>query len=216
MRDLDSEMLHELNARKHCNIYRKGSAIFHQGNTPMGMFSVFSGKVKLFKTDDLGKEQIIRLAKPGDSIGYRSLLSGEAYHLGAEALEDTRACFIPKALFSDLMNKGGNMFTHIIKLLSEDLKQAEHRIAALAGKPVRERTAEALLVLRNFYGTTDDGVTIDIAISREDLAQMVGTATESVIRMLSEFKADHLIEIKHKNISVTNLSGLEKVANVQD
>ena len=216
MHNLETPLLQELNLRKHCNIYKKGTTIFHEGNASLGMYSIFSGKVKLFKTDEQGREQIIRLARPGDSIGYRSLLSGEPYNVAAEALEDVRACFIPKSLFNELLKNSGNLFENIIMLLADNLKQAEERIAALAGKPVRERTAEALLMLRTFYGTAPDGETLDISLSREDLAKMVGTATESVIRMLSDFKNEQLIEIKNKNIAVKNVSGLQKVAHIYD
>lgn len=216
MRDLEETLLGELNDSKHCNIYMKGDTIFREGNNPMGLFAIYSGKVKVYKTGEQGKEQIIRMAKAGDPIGYRSLISSESYMASAEVLETSRICFIPKSVFKNLMQTSNKLYARIIQVLSEDLKVAEDRVAAMATKSVRERTAEAILMLHNYYGTEADGKTMAITLSREDLANLVGTATESLIRMLSEFKNDKMIELKDKKITVTDLKKLERTANIAD
>jgi CRP-like cAMP-binding protein len=216
MRDLESHLLDELHESKHCNKYEKGDIIFHENNYPMGLFAVYSGKVKIYKTNEYGKEQIIRLARPGDPLGYRSLISGDTYQATATVLETSRICFIPKTMFTNLMQTSTKLFARIIEVLSDDLKLAEGKISALATKTVRERTAEALIILKNYYGLEPDGITLSIQMSREDLANMVGTATESLIRMLSEFKADKLIVLKEKKIQLINIPKLQMVANMQD
>jgi len=216
MRDLEEHLLDELHEHKHCNKYDKGDIIFHENNYPLGLFAVYSGKVKIFKTNEYGKEQIVRMARPGDPLGYRSLISGETYQATAAVLETSRICFIPKSVFSNLMQTSTKLFSTIIEVLSSDLKIAESRMAALATKTVRERTAEALIVLKNYYGLEPDGTTLSIQMSREDLANLVGTATESLIRMLSEFKADKLINLKDKKIELLNIPKLQLMANLQD
>lgn len=216
MANLEGDKLECLDQEKSCNVFRKGDVIFHEANRPMGVFSIYSGKVKLYKTSELGKEQIIRLAKPGDSIGYRSLVSGEPYMATAEALEDSRICFVPKSVFQDLLTDGNGVFQKLMQIMSEDLKLAEDRIVSMATKTVRERTAEALLMLKNFYGLKADGKTLDISLSREDLSNLVGTATESLIRMLAEFKADKLIDLQDRQILLLNIPKLTSVAKIQD
>jgi len=170
MADLQPEKLDCLDQEKSCNVFRKGDVIFHEANRPMGLFSIFSGKVKLYKTSELGKEQIIRLAKPGDSIGYRSLISGDPYMATAEALEDSRICFVPKSVFKDLLDEGDGVFQRLMQVMSDDLKVAEDKIASMATKTVRERTSEALLMLKSYYGLRADGKTLDVSLSRKILA----------------------------------------------
>ncbi len=216
MADLQPEKLDCLDQEKSCNVFRKGDVIFHEANRPMGLFSIFSGKVKLYKTSELGKEQIIRLAKPGDSIGYRSLISGDPYMATAEALEDSRICFVPKSVFKDLLDEGDGVFQRLMQVMSDDLKVAEDKIASMATKTVRERTAEALLMLKSYYGLRADGKTLDVSLSREDLSNLVGTATESLIRMLAEFKADKLIDLQERQILILDAHKLALVAKVQD
>jgi len=216
LRDVEKQSIDEVMERKHCNVYRKGDVIFHEGNYPMGLFCIFSGKIKLYKTNEQGKEQIIRLAKSGDPLGYRSLIANETYQMAAEALEDSRICFIPKSTFDNLVKQTDKVFPAIMQLMSSELKMAEKQLAAMASKTVRERTAEAILLLKNFFGLKADGKTIDVMMSREDLAGMVGTATESLIRMLSEFKNDHIIELVEKRIVILDMKKLQSTANLFD
>lgn len=216
MGSLQEDKLHKLDHEKSCNVYRKGDVVFHEGNRPFGLYNVFSGKVKLYKTSEYGKEQIIRLAKSGDPIGYRSLVSGEPYMATAVAIEDSRICFIPQQTFGELMEEGHGVFQRLMQIMADDLKIAEDRIASMATKTVRERTAEALIMIKNYYGIKDDGKTLDVALSREDLANFVGTATESLIRMLAEFKTDKLIDLKDKQILLLDIPKLTHIANIQD
>lgn len=216
MAELQDEKLECLDSEKSCNVYRKGDIIFHESNRPMGLYSIFSGKVKVYKSSEIGKDQIIRLAKAGDPLGYRSLISGESYSATAEAIEDSRICFIPKSFFNDVLENGTGVFQRLIRIMTDDLKLAEDRIASMATKTVRERTAEALIMLKNYYGLKPDGQTLDVNLTREDLSNLVGTATESLIRMLAEFKADKLIDLKDRQILILNAPKLAHLANIED
>ncbi|HQV00201.1 MAG: Crp/Fnr family transcriptional regulator [Bacteroidia bacterium] len=214
--DLGKEDLDTINNNKGCNTYQKGQIIFYEDAIPHGLFCINNGKVKVSQAGEAGKEQIVRLAKEGDILGYRALLSGEKYSCSATALDTTSICFIPKQTFFGLIDKNANLSKEILKLLSHDLRKAEHKITDLAQKPVRERLAEALLFLKETYGLEPDDATLDVVLSREEIANIVGTATETTIRLLSEFKQDKMIDLKGKKITFLNLPSLIKTANIND
>jgi CRP/FNR family transcriptional regulator, polysaccharide utilization system transcription regulator len=214
--DLENCYLEEISERRNVNQYKKGSIIFHENNYPLGLYGIYNGKVKLYKTAETGKEYILRLAKEGDVLGYRSLISGEKYEVSAMALEDCQVCFVPKQVFMDVLRQSHNLTEKIIAILSCDLKSAQTKVADLAQKSVKERVAETILMLKQFYGLETDGKTINVTLSREDLANLVGTATETLIRSLSEFKKNKVIDLKAKKIAILNEKLLERMANNYD
>lgn len=214
--DLNARELEKITQNKGGNLYQKGQNIFFEGTYPSGLFCIHSGKVKVYKIDSTGKEQIVRLAKTGDIVGYRSLISGESYSSFASPWEDSLICFIPKEVFFQLLHTNSNLAIKVMKQLSYDLKTAEQHVANMAQKPVRERMAEALLILKEYYGVENDGKTLSISMTREDLANLVGTATESVIRFLSEFKRQQLIELSGRNIKILNKAALARIADIYD
>ncbi len=178
------------------------------------MFCINRGKIKIYKLGESGKEQIVRLAKEGDIIGYRALVSGEPYRGSAEALEDALLCHIPKESFYAIMENDGSFSMRFMQLLCQELGEAEARLLDLAQKSVRERLAEVLLILKEKFGFEDNNYTLNITLTREDLANIVGTATETVIRLLGEFNKEKLIELRGKKIRLINIPGLIKVANI--
>ncbi len=213
--NLKSDEIDIINENKGCMIYKKGHEVFQEGGIPFGLFCINKGKVKLFQLGEDGKEQIIRFANEGDIIGYRALLSNDKYSATCTTLEDSSICQIPREIFFKLIEKNASLALQMLKLLGSNLKQAETKITELAQKPVRERVAEALLFLKETYGIDKDGV-INVTLSREEIASIVGTATETTIRLLSEFKHDKLIELSGKKIKIINLKELVKTARVFD
>lgn len=207
---------HDMSIDKSSTYYKKGQLVFYEGNRPSGLYCINKGKIKLYQIGASGREQIVRLAKEGDVLGYRALISGEVYNASAAAIEDSLICFIPRKTFFDLLQVNSELSTRVMQLLSHDLKSAETRITGLAQKPVRERLAETLLMLQQFYGTEKDGATINATLTREDMANIVGTATETAIRLLSEFKSEKLIDLEGKKIKVLNHDRLLKAAKVYD
>ncbi|MBL7890782.1 MAG: Crp/Fnr family transcriptional regulator [Bacteroidia bacterium] len=205
-----------LRDNKGCTTFKKGQVIFNQGGMPHGIFVVYSGKVKLFQLAENGREQIVRMAKPGDIIGYRSLLSSENYASTAVPIEESNICYIPKKLFWSLMNSNQDLSLQIMKLLSSDLKRAEHSITNIAQKPVKERLAEALLFLKETYGLEQDEMTIGVVMTREDMANFVGTATETAIRLLADLRHDNIIDFVGKKIKIINYRKLIDLANLDD
>ncbi|MGL6022726.1 MAG: Crp/Fnr family transcriptional regulator [Chitinophagaceae bacterium] len=188
--------------------YKKGNSLFIEGHFAKGIYIIQKGKVKLAYTGINEKEQIIRLMKKGDLVGYRALINDEPYQASAVAIEDCFICFIPKDLFLDVLQKSPMMCFNIAKLLCKDLKFAEQRIVSLTQKNMRERMADALLFFIKEYGFSKDGQTIDVIFSRSEISDFVGTSIESAIRILSEFQKDKIIELDRKKINIINYNKL--------
>jgi len=213
---LTDAQVKDMTVEKNCSIFKKGQIVFNEGNRPEGMYCISKGKIKLYQTGEEGKEQILRLAKDGDILGYRSMISGEPYSASAAVIEEAIVCFVPKNTFFDFLRSNAELSTKMMQLLSHDLKEAESRITGLAQKPVRERMAETILMLREFYGVEKDNKTINAALSREDIANIVGTATETAIRILSNFRSEKIIDLRDKRIKITDHEGLVKAAHIYD
>lgn len=207
--------LEKLNAEKTADIYKRGTIIYNEGSRITGCYCIFSGIIKIYKTGIDGKEQIIRFAKQGDLIGFRSVLSKELACTTAKVIEDSIACFIPADTFIDLIKSNGNFSLELLQLTCRELGEANEYITDIAQKTVRERLAEILIRLQNDFGL-DKHKVLQILLTREELANIVGTATESVIRLLSEFKQDNLIDLNGRKIIILNKSGLTRIANMYE
>lgn len=205
-----------LSEAKVCSVYKKGQVIFHEGAYPFGVYCINDGKIKLSHSGDDGREQIVRLVKAGDIMGYKALLSNERYTATATALEDSSICFVPKDLFLNILQKDASLSFEMMRILSSELRKAELKITHLAQKPVRERLAETLLFIKETYGLEADGHTLSVRLSREEIANLVGTATESAIRLLSEFKKDGMIELEGKKIRLLDIPEIIRTANLQE
>lgn len=192
-----------LDARKTTRTYRKGDVIFREGQQPVGLFSILSGKVKLYKTGDEGREQIVRLARSGDVIGYRAMAAQEPYFATASALETSKVVLIPIDEIQRMLETSGSLALFMIRQLSQDLKEAEAKMLDLAQKPVKDRLMETLLLLRETYGVMD-GVPglIHVELTREELASMVGTATETLIRAIHDLKEEGKVETVGRRIRI--------------
>ncbi len=211
----EHERMEEIEALKICSSFKKGESIFREGSYASGVYCINAGKIKLAMMGSEGKEQIVRMAKPGDIIGYKALLSGDRYSATATAIEDCNICFIPREIFLVILQKDAGLSFEMMKLLSNELKQAEEKITHLAQKPVRERVAETILFLKETYGIDKDNQ-INILLTREEIANLVGTATETAIRLLSEFNKDHIIELSGKKIKILDADKLVRTANLYD
>lgn len=199
------------------NTYKAGQILFYEGNRAFGVYCIYAGRVKLYKTGHGGRLQIVRLAGPGDLLGYRSLFADEPYSATAEAMEDATVCFIEKSIFIPLLSQEPNLAMKMIRKLSQELRQAEDRMTGIAQKPVRERLAELLLLLRETYGKSNggEGTEITLALSREEMAEMIGTTQETVIRLLSEFKSRKFIKLDGRHITITDPKPLRRIAHIE-
>lgn len=213
LKHFSKEELSELSHEKKVLIYKKGDLIIEEGATPKGIYYIDKGTAKMFKLGFNGKEQILRFIKTGDILGYRSILSKQPYGASATAMEDTEACFIPEKFFLKVLEHHPKLAFDILRRISEDLGESAQTITFLAQKTVRERLAEVLLLLEKKLGTDKDGF-IKISLTREEMANLIGTATESAIRLISEFKTDHLIEVEGRKIKILDHQKLVKLGHV--
>jgi CRP-like cAMP-binding protein len=212
-RYLSREETDLMNFEKEFRQYKRGDVLYNEGSRISGFYCINSGIIKVFKTGLDGKEQIIRFAKPGDIIAYRSVLSNEVACTSAKVIEDCKVCFIPSEILISLVKSNSNFAFEILKLACHELGEANSFITDIAQKTVRERLAEILLLLIHDFGLDDQNY-LQITLTREELANIVGTATESVIRLLSEFKADKIVELNGRKIRILNKKHLEKISNV--
>ena len=193
--------------------FNKGEALFEEGSNVDGIYFIENGTAKLYKLGFNRKEQILRFIKEGDIIGYRALLIDEAYQATAEAMSDLQAIFIPSDVFLHLLEVDSQLSYTMLQKISFELGESSNTVTFLAQKTVRERLAEVLLLLEQKLGTDPEGF-IKISLTREEIANLIGTATESAIRLISEFKQDDYIAVEGRNIKILNHEKLKKLAHV--
>lgn len=204
--------LKQLSENREIRVYKKKDDIYKEGTYPKGIYFINKGKVKTYQTNELGKELITELHKEGDFIGYLSLLRDEKYTNTAMALEESEIFMIPKEDFFSLIYKNAEVSRKFIEILSNNLLENEKQLVKLAYNSVRKRVAEALVKLSDKYKKEGEQK-FSMNVSREDLANIVGTATETVIRTLSDFKEENFIEVSGGKITIVNYDKLAKMRN---
>ena len=211
---LDKADILYLTEQKTVRIIRKDDFVYEQGHNPQGIYCLREGKIKLFKNGKDGREHIVRIALPGEFVGLKALVSGNAHSVSAVAIEDSIICFINKADFLQLMVKYPEFTRSIIRILSKLLDEAEARLISMAYKPVRERLAETLLFLHRIF--FPQGVGGYLNLTRMDLANIIGVAPETVIRLLSDFREENLITLKGRKIFLVDPLRLQTIANIKE
>lgn len=206
------EELKELSENSLVNFYKKKETIYQEGNYPKGVYLINRGKVKTYRSNDFGKELITCLYKEGDFFGFLPLIEDKKYQDTAQALEDSEICMIPKDDFMALMLKNSEVSKRFFQMISNDLEEKEQQLLKLAYNSVRKRVAEALSTLYDRYRRETDNE-FTISISRDDLANLAGTATETTIRTLSDFREEGLVEIQGSRITIKNYERLSGMKN---
>ena len=206
------EALKKLSEKHELKTVKKKEEIYSEGAFPKAIYFVNKGKIKTFRSNEAGKELITELHKEGDFFGYLALLQNEKYSSSATALEDSEVYIIPKDDFFSLLLRNSDVAKKFIELLSNNLIENEKQLIKLAYNSVRKRVSEALIKLSDTYKKPDEK-TFSMNVSREDMANLVGTATETVIRTLSDFKEEGLIDIKGGTITILNYEKLSKMKN---
>ena len=181
--------------------YKKKELIFAEGDDAMGVYFLKSGKVKVYMSHEIGRDLIIQLVHDNEFFGFLPLLQHGKHSASAEVLEDSEVVFYPKSDFYKLIDGSYDVLKEVVSLLSNKVKEEQERLMKLAYSSVRKRTADALLHLKERY-EKDDSKPFTMAIARDDLASIVGTATESLIRTLSDFKQEGLITIDGSRITI--------------
>ncbi|MFD0836979.1 Crp/Fnr family transcriptional regulator [Mariniflexile aquimaris] len=210
LKSLSKEELVRISNCKTTRVIKKGEVIFEEGEIINGVYCVKDGICKLSKLSENGKDQIVKMVVKGQLIGQRSLITEEASNLQAVALNDMEVCFIPRHEIINDLQTNPRFSYDVLKEMAHDLKEADDIIVNMAQKSVRQRLAETLVYIQESFGVNPDK-TLSVLLSREDFANIVGTATESAIRVLSQFKKEGLISIIGKQIRIDDVEGLKRV-----
>ncbi len=208
---MTKEELKRVSDTKVTRTFKKGEALFEEGDKLNGVFCVRDGVSKLSKLSANGKDQIVKLATKGEVMGQRSVIVEESANLSAVAVNDMEVCFIPKEAIVTTLHTNPDFTYEVLRHMAHDLKEADDVIVNMSQKTVKQRIAEAFLYLRNNYGEDEEGY-LSLTLSREDIANVVGTATESCIRIISEFKKKGLLKSSGKKLGIADLKGLEDLA----
>ena len=191
--------------------HKKGEFIYRENTRISGCYFLYSGTVKIFQTGQRGKDQIIRFGKPGDIFGFRSVIRNEAACTSVETLSDCVLCHIPNTALLHTLSHSPGFAYEMMQIACKELGDANHYIRDIAQKSVKARLAEVLLFLADEFGLEDDG-TLRLNISREDLSNFVGTATETLIRLVSELKTGKIVDAKGRKITLLNIPELKRMA----
>ena len=210
--ELTKEELIRVSGCKTSFFIKRGEVLFDEGKYINGVFCIKEGVCKVTKMSTNGRDQIVKLVKRGDLLGERSLISEEVANLKATAINDMEVCFIPKEEIIRDLKSNTNFSMSVLKEMADSLKEADNIIVDMAQKTVKQRLAETLLFLKKSYGSSNTEEPLNIELSREDIANIVGTATESAIRLLSLFKKEKLIDLKGKDIFILNSNKLQQIA----
>lgn len=194
--------------------YKKNETIYCEGETPTHLMCLLTGKVKIYKDGVGGRSQIIRMIKSVEYFGYRAYFAKEDYLTAAAAVEPSVICFIPMNIIMTLVGQNSNIAMFFIRQLSVDLGIADERTVNLTQKHIRGRLAESLLFLRDSYGLEEDGSTLSIYLSREDLANLSNMTTSNAIRTLSNFANERLITIDGRKIKIIDEDKLKKISKI--
>lgn len=212
--DLPLEDVELLNAHQTEQIYKKGEIIFREGAYPAGIFYIISGKVKKYKLDKDGKEHIIYVANTEELLGYHAILSEDRYPDSAAAIEESRIAFIPKEDFLAALDQSSILNKRLLKTLSHEFAVLANSLSMFAQKSVRERLALQLVVLREKYKVNfKPGMPVEINMSRDDLASLIGTGRENIVRVLTEFKESGILETKGRKIIIKDVNQLIGIAD---
>lgn len=199
---LSDEDIQLLEQKRKVTTYKKNQPIFIEGTHPAGVYCIHTGKIKVFTMGESGKEQIIRIASKGDVVGFRAIFSEDVFRLSATALEKCEVSFIKIDTFKEQIHINPVLLQSILKEISKESGERAEFIKTMAQKTVRERLAIILLVLEGIYKEEM------INLTREDLANFVGTATETLIRLLRDFKDEELIEVHGRKIKLINVKNI--------
>lgn len=215
LNDLPENDLSLLKKNMVTHTYHKNEKLFREGSHPTGIYYIAKGKVKKYKTDTDGKEQIFYVCKSGEFLGYHALICEEQYTDSASILEESIISFIPKKDFLNTIEHSHVLSNRLLKCMSHEFGVLVNGITMHAQRTVRERLAFSLIILRDKYKREDqDGQAVELTLSRADLAKMVGTARETLTRLLHDFKVENLTETQGRKIILKNPMEISKMANL--
>ncbi len=212
---LEKEALKDVSDHKIMNSYKRGQILFHEGNPAFGVYCISQGKVKLTKNNENGKETLLKISGPGEMIGFQYIMQSGVNDVTATALEETKICFLDRVYLQKVIQDENSCAMELLSHVARDMAYLQERVNGFQNKNVRERVAYLLLDLNKRFGAdSSEGRRLNIQLSREDMARMLGIATETLIREISQLKEEGIIEQDGKTIILTDLKELETTVGV--
>ena len=211
---LDENGRKEIMANAKIREFKKNEVIYYEEEIPKDLMCLLKGKVKIYKNGVGGRNQIIRMIRPIQNFGYRAYFARQPYVTAAAAFEPSAICFIPMEIVERQVMTNHKLAMYFIRELSVDLGIADERIVNLTQKHIRGRLAESLIFLLENYGLDEDGATISIYLSREDLANLSNMTTSNAIRTLSNFVEEHIIALDGRKIKIIDEERLRKISKI--
>jgi len=211
---LSPQQQEELKANISIQHFKKNEELYQEGEVPQMLHCLISGKVKIYKDGIGGRTQIVRVIKPVEYFGFRAYFANQNYVTSAAAFEASTVCLIPIELIEKWMRENYRLAMFFIHLLAVEVGNADQRTVNLTQKHIRGRLAESLIFLRDNYGLEEDGATLSIYLSREDLANMSNMTTSNAIRTLSAFAQEKIIAIDGKKIKIIDAESLERINKI--
>jgi CRP-like cAMP-binding protein len=213
--NLNPHLTQLLDQKKISRPYKRKQILFFEGNPAQGIYCLKSGRVKLYKTGPEGKQYILQVAGPPEVLGLESIFSNRHFSATAEVIEDGIICFIDREILFQIVREDPSTAMKITRLLASELKESEEERLDLAQLAVRERLARLLALLGQSHGKkAPNGIRIDLKLSREEMAEMIGTAAETAMRLLKEFKEEKLVEVKGRDITILDQQALAKTGQM--
>lgn len=194
--------------------FKKGEIIYKEGEKPVGLICLSQGKVKIFKEGVGGREQIVRMAKPYGFIGYRALFAGENYIASSVAIENSTICVMDKDVLFKILRANAALSIRFLRSLATELGFSNRRTVTLTQKHIRGRLAESLIFLKDTYDFEQDGSTLKVYLSREDIANLSNMTTSNAIRTLSTFASEKVISLEGRKIKILDLHKLERISTL--
>ncbi len=214
--NLSDDVLSEIAKVKTDKTYNRGEVIFYEGTQAFAMYGIYSGRVKVYKTEREGKRQILRIAGPGGVIGDRSAMAEELYHVTASPIETAHVCIIGRDSILSLMLRDAQLSMNLAKKLSAELKASDEMASRIANRPVRARMAGLLLMLNEKFGIlSPEGARLDISLNHEELGEMIGVSRETANRALSRFRNEKAIVVEGSAITLIDLVALAKASQMK-
>jgi len=195
------EYKHTISCKKSRNFILEGAPVH-------GLFFIYKGKVKVYKTGINGREQIVRFAKDGEIIGHRGFGAGQFYQVSAETIEDTILCDFTNSILMEMLQKIPALTFNVMTFYAEELNRSETKVRKFAQMTVREKVIDAILYINRKFGQTNDF--LNVKLSRKEIADFAGTTDEQVIRVISSLKKEKLLHTEGKKIGITNVEKLKK------
>ncbi len=211
---LGNEAEEKLELQVKCFSYKKKQIIYRDGFSPTGLFIIKKGKIKIYKINDSAKEIIIQILGAKEMIGFSALVRNSEYHYWAETIADCELIFVPKRIFNELTESYPKLFVSLMLSFFKEFDDVIDKMVDIVSDQVRKRTAKALLWLAETNGFEEDKKTIGLSLSREDLAHLVASNMETIVRTLSDFKKEKIISMQGKKITINNLEKLHKIVSL--